>query len=204
LFVQDDIADKVIEMLKGTMAMLKIGDPMLYATDVGPVIDTEAKEILEKHKTLMANQARVILDMTLPKECSGGNYVSPAAYELDSIALLSRETFGPILHVVRFHGERLDEVCDQINAKGFGLTLGLHTRIESVAKNVRARMRVGNLYVNRNQIGAVVGAQPFGGEGLSGTGPKAGGPHTLTRFSVERVCSTDSTASGGNAELINS
>ena len=204
LFVQEDIADKVIEMLKGAMALLKIGDPMIYATDVGPVIDSEAKATLENHKTLMANKAHMILDMELPKECSGGNYVSPAAYELDSIALLSRETFGPILHVVRFHGERLDQVCDQINAKGFGLTLGLHTRIESVAKRVRARMRVGNLYVNRNQIGAVVGAQPFGGEGLSGTGPKAGGPHTLTRFSVERVCSTDSTASGGNAELINS
>ncbi len=186
------------------MALLKIGDPMNYATDVGPVIDSEAKSTLENHKTLMANKAHVILDMELPKDCSGGNYVSPAAYELDSLALLSRETFGPILHVVRFHGERLDEVCDQINAKGFGLTLGLHTRIESVAKRVRSKMRVGNFYVNRNQIGAVVGAQPFGGEGLSGTGPKAGGPYTLTRFSVERVCSTDSTASGGNAELINS
>ncbi len=204
LFVQEDIADKVIGMLKGAMALLKIGDPMIYATDVGPVIDLEAKATLENHKTLMANKARVILDMELPKECSDGNYVSPAAYELDSLTLLLRETFGPILHVIRFHGERLDEVCDQINAKGFGLTLGLHTRIESVAKRVRARMRVGNLYVNRNQIGAVVGAQPFGGEGLSGTGPKAGGPHTLTRFLVERVCSTDSTASGGNAELINS
>ena len=203
LFVQEDIADKVIEMLKGAMGTLKIGDPFDYSTDIGPVIDAEAKKVLEDHKALMARDARVILDMPLPSECAGGNFVSPAAYELKSISLLSREVFGPILHVIRFKGEQFDDVCDQINAMGYGLTLGLHTRIESVARKLRAKMRVGNIYVNRNQIGAVVGAQPFGGEGLSGTGPKAGGPHTLTRFSVERVCSTDSTASGGNAELIN-
>jgi RHH-type transcriptional regulator, proline utilization regulon repressor / proline dehydrogenase / delta 1-pyrroline-5-carboxylate dehydrogenase len=204
LFVQEDIADKVIEMLMGAMKMLKIGDPLDYRTDVGPVIDAEAKKVLEDHKSLMARDAMLILDMPLPSECAGGNFVSPAAYELKSIKLLSREVFGPILHVIRFKGEQFDDVCDQINAMGYGLTLGLHTRIESVAKKLRGKMRVGNIYVNRNQIGAVVGAQPFGGEGLSGTGPKAGGPHTLTRFSVERVCSTDSTASGGNAELINS
>jgi RHH-type transcriptional regulator, proline utilization regulon repressor / proline dehydrogenase / delta 1-pyrroline-5-carboxylate dehydrogenase len=204
LFVQEDIADKVIEMLKGAMVLLKIGDPLDYSTDVGPVIDAEAKELLEDHKALMKRDARVILDMPLAERCMIGNFVSPAAYELKSISLLSREIFGPILHVIRFKGNEFDDVCDQINALGYGLTLGLHTRIESVAKKLRTKMRVGNIYVNRNQIGAVVGAQPFGGEGLSGTGPKAGGPHTLTRFSVERVCSTDSTASGGNAELINS
>jgi RHH-type transcriptional regulator, proline utilization regulon repressor / proline dehydrogenase / delta 1-pyrroline-5-carboxylate dehydrogenase len=204
LFVQEDIADKVIEMLKGAMVLLKIGDPLDYSIDVGPVIDAEAKELLEDHKALMKRDARVILDMPLAERCMIGNFVSPAAYELKSISLLSREIFGPILHVIRFKGNEFDDVCDQINALGYGLTLGLHTRIESVAKKLRTKMRVGNIYVNRNQIGAVVGAQPFGGEGLSGTGPKAGGPHTLTRFSVERVCSTDSTASGGNAELINS
>ena len=203
LFVQEDIADKVIEMLKGAMETLKIGNPLDYSTDVGPVIDAEAKSVLEDHKALITRDARVILDMALPEERSGGNFVSPAAYELKSIKLLSREVFGPILHVVRFDGNQIDDVCDQINAMGYGLTLGLHTRIESVVKKLRAKMRVGNIYVNRNQIGAVVGAQPFGGEGLSGTGPKAGGPHTLTRFSVERVCSTDSTASGGNPELVN-
>ncbi len=203
LFVQDDIADRVMEMLKGAMEMLKIGDPFDYSTDVGPVIDADSKKILNEHKASMARDARVILDMPIPEKCMGGNFVSPAAYELKSIKLLSREVFGPILHVVRFEGDQFDNICDQINAMGYGLTLGLHTRIESVAKKLRAKMRVGNIYVNRNQIGAVVGAQPFGGEGLSGTGSKAGGPYTLTRLSIERVCSTDSTASGGNAELIN-
>jgi RHH-type transcriptional regulator, proline utilization regulon repressor / proline dehydrogenase / delta 1-pyrroline-5-carboxylate dehydrogenase len=203
LFVQEDIADKVIEMLKGAMAMLMIGDPSDYATDVGPVIDADAKKLLEDHKASMARDAKVIVDIPLPEKCKGGHFVSPAAYELKSIKQLSREVFGPILHVIRFDGDSFDDVCDQINAMGYGLTLGLHTRIESVAKKLRAKMRVGNIYVNRNQIGAVVGAQPFGGEGMSGTGPKAGGSYTLTRFSVERVCSIDSTASGGNPELIN-
>ena len=203
LFVQDDIASHVIEMLKGAMAELRIGDPLDYTTDIGPVIDADAKDGLERHKIKMAQEFRTILDMPLPEVAASGLYVSPAAYELPSISSLTREVFGPILHVVRFKGDELGEVCQHINAKGFGLTLGLHTRIASVVSKVRSSVRVGNLYVNRNQIGAVVGAQPFGGEGLSGTGPKAGGPHTLTRFSVERVCSTDSTASGGNVELIN-
>ena len=203
MFVQDDIADKVIAMLKGAMSELRIGDPSDYSTDIGPVIDEDAKTMLNKHKALMSQSAITILDMPLSDYCKEGTFVSPAAYEIKSISMLSREVFGPILHVVRFAGNQLDFVCDAINAKGFGLTLGLHSRIESVARSVRARAKVGNLYVNRNQIGAVVGAQPFGGEGLSGTGPKAGGPHTLTRFAVERVCSTDSTASGGNAELLN-
>ncbi len=203
MFVQEDIADKVIAMLKGAMAELRIGDPSDYSTDVGPVIDEDAKAMLDQHKSKMSRDAITILDMQLPNHCKEGTFVSPAAYEIKSISMLSREVFGPILHVVRFAGNRLDQVCDEINAKGFGLTLGLHSRIESVARRVRARVKVGNLYVNRNQIGAVVGAQPFGGEGLSGTGPKAGGPHSLTRFVVERVCSTDSTASGGNAELLN-
>ena len=203
MFVQEDIADKVIVMLKGAMSELRIGDPLQYSTDIGPVIDEDAKTMLKQHKALMSRDAVTILDMPLPDYCVNGTFVSPAAYEIKSISALSREVFGPILHVVRFAGNRLDQVCDEINAMGYGLTLGLHSRIESVAKNVRARVKVGNLYINRNQIGAVVGAQPFGGEGLSGTGPKAGGPHTLTRFAVERVCSTDSTASGGNAELLN-
>ena len=203
LFVQEDIADKVIAMLKGAMTELRIGNPSDYSIDIGPVIDSDAKAMLDQHKALMSREAITIFDMPLSDACEHGTFVSPAAYEIKSISALSREVFGPILHVVRFAGNQLDQVCDEINAKGFGLTLGLHTRIESVARNVRARAKVGNLYVNRNQIGAVVGAQPFGGEGLSGTGPKAGGPHTLTRLAVERVCSTDSTASGGNAELLN-
>ena len=202
LFVQDDIADRVIEMLRGAMQELQMGDPLNFATDIGPVIDEDAKRILLDHKAQMSKTAKTIYDMPVPSALQNGLYVGPAAYELKSIAELHREVFGPVLHVVRFAADQLDAVCDQINAKGFGLTLGLHTRIESVMRQVRAKMRVGNLYVNRNQIGAVVGAQPFGGEGLSGTGPKAGGPHYLQRFAVERVYAADTTASGGNAELL--
>jgi RHH-type proline utilization regulon transcriptional repressor/proline dehydrogenase/delta 1-pyrroline-5-carboxylate dehydrogenase len=131
-----------------------------------------------------------------------GSYVAPAIYEIRSIAMLKREVFGPILHVVRFAGDHLSEVCESINATGYGLTLGLHSRIKATADFVAGRVKVGNMYVNRNQIGAVVGVQPFGGEGLSGTGPKAGGPHYLAAFAVERVRSTDLTASGGNASLL--
>jgi RHH-type proline utilization regulon transcriptional repressor/proline dehydrogenase/delta 1-pyrroline-5-carboxylate dehydrogenase len=202
LFVQDDVAPRVIPMLRGAMAELRIGDPLDYATDIGPVIDAEARDKLVAHKAEMAKQAKTILDLPLPGACAHGTFVSPAAYELDSISSLKHEVFGPVLHVVRFAGNRIAEVCEALNATGFGLTLGLHTRIESTVKEVRSRVRVGNMYVNRNQIGAVVGAQPFGGEGLSGTGPKAGGSHYMHRFATERVCSTDTTASGGNAALM--
>ncbi|WP_119273994.1 bifunctional proline dehydrogenase/L-glutamate gamma-semialdehyde dehydrogenase PutA [Taklimakanibacter deserti] len=202
LFVQEDVAGRLIPMLEGAMAELTIGDPLDYATDVGPVIDEDARRMLNEHKARMAKEARTILDMQLPSQTKAGTFVSPAAYEIPSISLLKREVFGPILHVVRFAGDRLGEVCDAINSTGFGLTLGLHTRIETTVDEVRARVRVGNMYVNRNQIGAVVGVQPFGGEGLSGTGPKAGGPHYLHRFATERVCSIDTTASGGNAALM--
>ena len=203
LFVQDDIANRVTKMLAGAMHELRLGDPLSYATDIGPVIDAEAKTKLALHKQAMASTGRLIADIAIPQQCEAGFYVGPAAYELQSIATLEREVFGPVLHVVRYAGDRLEHVCDAINAKRFGLTLGLHTRIESVVQQVRSRVKVGNIYVNRNQIGAVVGAQPFGGEGLSGTGPKAGGAHYLHRFAVERVCSIDTTASGGNAALLN-
>jgi RHH-type proline utilization regulon transcriptional repressor/proline dehydrogenase/delta 1-pyrroline-5-carboxylate dehydrogenase len=202
LFVQDDVASRVITMLKGAMAELRLGDPMDYATDIGPVIDEDARAVLEAHKARMRSEAKTIFDLPLPADCAKGIFVAPAAYELSSISALRREVFGPVLHVVRFAGDRIADVCASLNATGFGLTLGLHTRIEQTAAEVRRRVRVGNIYVNRNQIGAVVGAQPFGGEGLSGTGPKAGGPHYLTRFATERVCSTDTTASGGNAALM--
>jgi RHH-type transcriptional regulator, proline utilization regulon repressor / proline dehydrogenase / delta 1-pyrroline-5-carboxylate dehydrogenase len=184
------------------MAELHIGDPLDYATDIGPVIDAEAHGRLMAHKAHMAAHAATIVDLPLPVACKEGTFVSPAAYELDSIGSLKREVFGPILHVVRFAGNRMAQVCEALNATGFGLTLGLHTRIETTINDVQSRVRVGNMYVNRNQIGAVVGAQPFGGEGLSGTGPKAGGPHYMHRFATERVCSTDTTASGGNAALM--
>jgi RHH-type proline utilization regulon transcriptional repressor/proline dehydrogenase/delta 1-pyrroline-5-carboxylate dehydrogenase len=202
LFVQDDIAPRLIPMLQGAMAELRIGDPLDYATDVGPVIDEEARGKLEEHKARMKREFKVIADLPLPPETKHGTFVAPAAYELPSLAPLTREVFGPILHVVRFESGHLEKVCDAINATGYGLTLGIHTRIETTAEEIERRIRVGNIYVNRNQIGAVVGSQPFGGEGLSGTGPKAGGPHYLARFATERVSSTDTTASGGNAALM--
>jgi RHH-type proline utilization regulon transcriptional repressor/proline dehydrogenase/delta 1-pyrroline-5-carboxylate dehydrogenase len=166
------------------------------------VIDGDARTALEAHKAQMRKEAREFLDLPLSEALAHGTYVAPAIYEIPSIAVLKREVFGPILHVVRFSGDRLAEVCEAINATGYGLTLGLHSRIKATADFVAARVRVGNMYVNRNQIGAVVGVQPFGGEGLSGTGPKAGGPHYLQAFAVERVRSTDLTASGGNASLL--
>jgi RHH-type proline utilization regulon transcriptional repressor/proline dehydrogenase/delta 1-pyrroline-5-carboxylate dehydrogenase len=202
LFIQEDIAEGMIAMLKGAMAELKLGDPGQYETDVGPVIDAEAKTALDKHKAKMAKIARIVLDVPLDRSHEGGTFVGPATYEIADLKILDREIFGPILHVIRFAGDRMSQVCEALNATGYGLTLGLHTRIESTVEEVRACVRVGNMYVNRNQIGAVVGVQPFGGEGLSGTGPKAGGPHYLHRFATERVLSIDTTAAGGNAALM--
>lgn len=202
LFLQKEMAEETLRMLIGAARELKIGDPLDYATDVGPVIDEEARAALEAHKARMRKDARELLDLPLGAAQGAGTYVSPAIYGIASISMLKREVFGPILHVVRFAGDRLSEVCDAINATGYGLTLGLHSRIKATADFVGARVKVGNMYVNRNQIGAVVGVQPFGGEGLSGTGPKAGGPHYLAGFAVERVRSTDLTASGGNASLL--
>jgi RHH-type proline utilization regulon transcriptional repressor/proline dehydrogenase/delta 1-pyrroline-5-carboxylate dehydrogenase len=202
LFLQEDVADETLRMLLGAARELKVGDPIDYATDVGPVIDEEARAALEAHKAEMRKSSRELLDLKLSEAHARGTYVAPAIYEIPSISLLKREVFGPILHVVRFAGDRLGEVCESINATGFGLTLGLHSRVKATADFVAERIKVGNMYVNRNQIGAVVGVQPFGGQGLSGTGPKAGGPDYLLAFAVERVRATDLTASGGNASLL--
>ena len=202
LFVHEDIAAKVVEMLSGAIEELTVGDPLDYATDIGPVIDATAQDVLDAHKVRMQRQGRRLVDVRMPAACRVGTYVTPAAFEIDSLSVLDREVFGPILHVVRYQRGQLDKVVAAINASGFGLTLGLHSRIASVADYVAEHARVGNLYVNRNQIGAVVGVQPFGGEGLSGTGPKAGGPNYLTRFATERVRSTDITATGGNVQLL--
>jgi RHH-type proline utilization regulon transcriptional repressor/proline dehydrogenase/delta 1-pyrroline-5-carboxylate dehydrogenase len=189
-------------MLRGAVEELALGDPLDYATDIGPVIDEDARQALEAHKSHIRTTAKTIVDLTLPEACRAGTYVGPAVYEIDRLDRLDKEVFGPILHVVRYESGHLDKVIEAINATGFGLTLGLHSRIAGVADYVAAHAKVGNLYVNRNQIGAVVGAQPFGGEGLSGTGPKAGGPNYLVRFATERVRSTDVTATGGNVELL--
>ena len=202
LFLQEDFAPKVLTMLTGAMRELRLGDPMDYATDIGPVIDEAARQTLNAHKSRMRREAKELIDLPLPEACKAGTFVTPAAYEIDSMAVLEREVFGPVLHVVRYGRGSLDKVCEAVNAAGYGLTLGIHSRIGATADYIAGRVRVGNIYVNRNQIGAVVGAQPFGGEGLSGTGPKAGGPHYLPRFAVERVRTTDTTASGGNASLL--
>jgi RHH-type transcriptional regulator, proline utilization regulon repressor / proline dehydrogenase / delta 1-pyrroline-5-carboxylate dehydrogenase len=202
LFLQEEVAGGMIDMLLGAARELTIGDPLDYATDVGPVIDAGAKTALELHKARMRHEARELLDLPLPASCAHGTYVAPAIYAIASLKLLPREVFGPILHVITFAGDRLAEVCEAINATGYGLTLGLHTRVQATADFVAERVKVGNLYVNRNLIGAVVGVQPFGGEGLSGTGPKTGGPNYLKGFALERVRTTDLTASGGNATLL--
>ncbi|MGH6718329.1 MAG: bifunctional proline dehydrogenase/L-glutamate gamma-semialdehyde dehydrogenase PutA [Alphaproteobacteria bacterium] len=202
LFVQDDVAPRVVRMLAGAMAELKVGDPAHLATDIGPVIDEAARDGLVAHSLAMGNVGRLIHETTLSPECVEGTFVAPAAYEIESLNVLTREVFGPILHVVRYDGGRLDAVVDAINGTGYGLTLGIHSRIDETVRRITTRARVGNVYVNRNMVGAVVGVQPFGGEGLSGTGPKAGGPHYLHRFAVERTVSVDTTAAGGNAALM--
>ena len=201
-FVQEDVAKPMIDMLVGAVETLDLGDPLDYATDIGPVIDEEAMDRLDAHKLRMQKQAAELIDLPLPYACDTGTYITPAVFEISSASVLEEEVFGPILHVVRYQAGHLDKVIDAINATGYGLTLGVHSRIASVADYVAEHARVGNLYVNRNQIGAVVGVQPFGGEGLSGTGPKAGGPNYLSRFATERVRTTDITATGGNVGLL--
>ncbi|HEX5959747.1 MAG TPA: bifunctional proline dehydrogenase/L-glutamate gamma-semialdehyde dehydrogenase PutA [Rhodanobacteraceae bacterium] len=202
LFVQEDIADHVIRMLQGAMDELTVGDPALLSTDVGPVIDQPSCASLEEHAEVMRGSARLINMAKLPEGAEHGTFFAPRAYEIPSIKLLTREVFGPALHVVRWKAGELDAVIDAINATGFGLTLGIHSRIDATVEHIRRRARVGNTYVNRNQIGAVVGVQPFGGENLSGTGPKAGGPHYLLRFATERTFTVNTTAAGGNASLL--
>jgi len=184
------------------MAELSIGDPALLATDIGPVIDAEACAALGRHAERMAREARLLYRCELPAETGHGTFFAPRACEIDSARRLTGEVFGPILHVVRWRADRLDAALDEIAATGFALTLGIHSRIDGTVRRILDRLGVGNTYVNRNMIGAVVGVQPFGGERLSGTGPKAGGPRYLHRFATERTVSTDTTASGGNATLL--
>lgn len=198
LFVQDDVADRTIEMIAGAARELKIGDPSDPSTHVGPVIDAEAKQRLDAHIARMKRQART----HLAGEAPAGNFVAPHIFELSDAGQLTEEVFGPILHVVRYRAERLGAVLAAIEATGFGLTLGIHSRIEDTVEDVIDRLQVGNIYVNRNMIGAVVGVQPFGGSGLSGTGPKAGGPHYLARFATEQTVTINTAAAGGNAALM--
>lgn len=202
LLVQEEIADTMLEMIAGAMHELRIGDPRDPRTDVGPVIDAEQLAALTAQRDWLRGNARRIQECELPAGLAEhGHFFAPIAYELTSLSQLTKEHFGPILHVVRFDKHRFDAVLDEINATGFGLTCGLHTRLDARVEQVARTIRAGNLYVNRNMIGAVVGVQPFGGEGLSGTGPKAGGPHYLLRFGMERTVTINTAAAGGNVEL---
>ena len=202
LFLQQEIADRVEELLAGFMDELVIGDPALLATDIGPVIDGESRRRLETHAAAITAGARWQHRCRLPAGAEEGLFVAPLAVEIESLSRLPGEVFGPILHVVRYEATALDSVLDAINSTGYGLTLGVQSRIDGVARRIESRVRVGNVYVNRNIIGAVVGTQPFGGCGLSGTGPKAGGPHYLPRFAMEQSVSINTAAVGGNASLL--
>jgi len=200
LYLQNEIAPAIIEMLRGAMAALRIGDPSDPGTDIGPLIDERARRTLKAYVDELRARATLIGETHgVP---AGGSFLAPVAFEIDSMQEIPGERFGPVLHVVRFPIEDLDRVVDEINACGYGLTLGVHTRVEARAEHIRRRAAVGNLYVNRNMIGAVVGVQPFGGEGLSGTGPKAGGPHYLARFATERVYTVNTAAAGGDLKLM--
>jgi len=191
LCLQDDIADHTLTMLRGAMAECRMGNPERLSTDIGPVIDADAKASIENHIQTMRAKGRNVFQAVYEnrddaKEWNTGTFIPPTLIELDRFDELTKEVFGPVLHVVRYRRETLDALIEQINASGYGLTLGVHTRIDETIAKVTGSAHVGNLYVNRNMVGAVVGVQPFGGEGLSGTGPKAGGPLYLYRLLSSR------------------
>ncbi len=199
LYVQDDIAEAFVKLLAGAMDEVVVGDPSYLSTDVGYIIDVQAKNALDEHVSYILGHGKLI------KRAESDEHprlFAPIAVEIDDISVLKGEVFGPVLHVVRFKASELDRIVDEINATGFGLTFGLQSRIDALHKDLAGRVRAGNIYVNRGMTGAVVGVQPFGGMGLSGTGPKAGGPHYLKAFAQEKLVCTDTTASGGNASLV--
>ncbi len=202
LCVQEDVEARVLELLIGSMDELDIGDPRQLSTDVGPVIDAEARDLLVAHVERLGRRARIVHRCALPAACEPGTFYAPTLIEIDSIDALPREVFGPVLHVMKFKGKNLAKTVAAINSTGYGLTMGLHSRIDSRARGLVNASAAGNIYINRNMIGAVVGVQPFGGRGLSGTGPKAGGPNYLQRFGAEYTVSNNVTAVGGNASLL--
>ena len=202
LCIQKDIADTVITMLKGAMETLVMADPKWLSTDIGPVIDLEAKKQLDAHIQSMKKTAMSVFQPDGTQKLPEGTFVPPTLIEIKALSQLKREQFGPILHFLRFDANKMDDLVDQINATGYGLTFGIHSRINETIDTLVANIHAGNTYVNRNMVGAVVGVQPFGGEGLSGTGPKAGGPYYLPKLAVERTLSVDTTAAGGNASLM--
>jgi RHH-type proline utilization regulon transcriptional repressor/proline dehydrogenase/delta 1-pyrroline-5-carboxylate dehydrogenase len=203
LCVQEEVADRLIEMIAGAAHELELGDPRIFSTQVGPVIDADAKERLDRWIVEMERQGRVRYRWDAGRALPGaGTYVAPVIVELDRARELKEEVFGPVLHVVRYRADELDLLLDDIVGTGYGLTLGIASRIETTVDHIVARVRTGNVYVNRNMIGAVVGSQPFGGVGLSGTGPKAGGPDYLRRFTAEQTVTINTAAAGGNASLL--
>ncbi len=201
LYLQEEVAEPVLAMLGGAMAELEIGDPASLATDVGPVIDAEARTLLEDYCRRMVGSARQLAACKLDARHRQGSFFAPRVFEVPGIGSLPGEVFGPILHVARYRAQDVQRVLAEIDAAGYGLTLGVHSRLEGFASDVFDATRVGNTYINRNMIGAVVGVNPFGGQGLSGTGPKAGGPHYLLRFASERTRTENITARGGNTDL---
>jgi RHH-type proline utilization regulon transcriptional repressor/proline dehydrogenase/delta 1-pyrroline-5-carboxylate dehydrogenase len=202
LYVQEEVYPRMLELLEGAMAELKIGDPQWLSTDIGPVIDKEALNVLKDHVEAMRKDHKIIYQCELPKESYNGYFMPPTAIAINSIKDLKKEVFGPILHVISYARKNINSIFEEINNTGYGLTLGIHSRISHRVQEVKEKLHVGNCYVNRNIIGAVVGLQPFGGQGLSGTGPKAGGPHYLPRLCHERTFTVDTTAAGGNASLM--
>jgi len=197
------LRDVFLRRLVEATRTLVIGDPLDPATDVGPVIDEEALGALQKHLDRLQREAKVLHRLEPPAGVDRGVFFGPVLAEIPSASFLEKEVFGPILHVVRYDPEDLPEVASQLAARRYGLTLGVHSRIEAFAEEVEALVPAGNVYVNRSMIGAVVGVQPFGGEGLSGTGPKAGGPHALLRYATERALSVNIAAQGGDPTLLN-
>jgi RHH-type proline utilization regulon transcriptional repressor/proline dehydrogenase/delta 1-pyrroline-5-carboxylate dehydrogenase len=202
LCIQEEIADKTIEMLKGAMAELSIGNPLYLSTDIGPVIDSDAKKMLENYQNKIPEYAKLIYRVSLPETTQKGTFFAPQAYEITDFKFLTKEIFGPVLHVIRFRQENLDSLIDSLNALGYGLTFGVQSRVNETIDHILKRIKTGNVYVNRNIIGAVVGVQPFGGSRLSGTGPKAGGPHYLGRLCQEVTVTVNTAAVGGNASLM--
>lgn len=202
LCLQSDIAPRVIQLLQGYMDELTIGDPANLSTDVGPAIDRESQAMLTEYIVTATKNGKLIKQCKLPETTAKGTFVAPTAIEIGNVSQLEREIFGPVLHVVRYRSEQLSKIMDAVNDTGFGLTMGLHSRIDSRVRAFVKHSGAGNIYINRNMIGAVVGVQPFGGRGLSGTGPKAGGPNYLSRFGTEVVVSNNVTAVGGNASLL--
>ena len=201
MYLQEDIADGVVEMLAGAMQELVIDDPAALSTDIGPVIDLDARQMLEQHDERMRREAKLLASCETSETAPGGYFFAPRVYEIESLSQLPREVFGPALHIIRYAGSDMPKVVTDINDSGYGLTLGVHSRIDGFAREVFQATRVGNTYINRNMVGAVVGVNPFGGQGLSGTGPKAGGPHYLLRFATEKTRTDNVVAKGGNTQL---